>query len=361
MNRHLVSVEVGVERGTNQRVQLDCLTFYQYRLECLNSQSVQCRGTVQKNRMILNDVVQDIPDFRLHLLYHGLCALDVVCLLLCHQFLHDERLEQFQCHGLWQTALIELQSRADNDYGTAGVVNTLTQQVLTETSLLTLEHIRQRFQGSSGNACYRSASSAVVNQRVYRFLQHSLLVSNDNVRGTQLQQLLQSVVSVDYPAVQIVQVGSCETSAFQLYHRTEIRRNYRNNVQNHPLRSIAGLLEGLDDFQSFYQTNPLLTGRLHELFPKFFGQLVYVDIHQQLLDCFRTHCRLEVLAVDFSCLIVLGFLDNLLVFKRSISRIRYDVGSKIEHSLQILRGNIQNQTDSGWDSLEVPDVGHRCN
>ena len=37
VNRHLVSIEVGVERGTNQRVQLNGFTFYQYRFECLNS------------------------------------------------------------------------------------------------------------------------------------------------------------------------------------------------------------------------------------------------------------------------------------------------------------------------------------
>ena len=33
MDSHLVSVEVGVECGTNKRMQLDSLTFYQDRLE----------------------------------------------------------------------------------------------------------------------------------------------------------------------------------------------------------------------------------------------------------------------------------------------------------------------------------------
>ena len=46
MNRHLVAVEVGVKRGTYQRMQLDGLTLYQNRLERLDTKSVQSRSTV---------------------------------------------------------------------------------------------------------------------------------------------------------------------------------------------------------------------------------------------------------------------------------------------------------------------------
>ena len=79
MHCHLVSVEVRVERGTNQRMQLDCLTLYQDRLECLDTKTMQCRSTVQHNRMLFDDVFQHIPYLRLYqTLYHLLCALDVV-------------------------------------------------------------------------------------------------------------------------------------------------------------------------------------------------------------------------------------------------------------------------------------------
>src|SRR5690606_37985004 len=46
VNGHLVTVEVGVVRGANQRVQLDGLAFDQYRLESLDAQTVQGRGAV---------------------------------------------------------------------------------------------------------------------------------------------------------------------------------------------------------------------------------------------------------------------------------------------------------------------------
>ena len=50
MHSHLVAVEVGVERGTNQRMQLDGAALNQNRLKRLNTQTVQRRRTVQQHR-----------------------------------------------------------------------------------------------------------------------------------------------------------------------------------------------------------------------------------------------------------------------------------------------------------------------
>jgi hypothetical protein len=47
VHRHLVAVEVGVERGANQRVQLDRLAFDQHRLERLDAEAVQRGRTVE--------------------------------------------------------------------------------------------------------------------------------------------------------------------------------------------------------------------------------------------------------------------------------------------------------------------------
>src|SRR3546814_3541745 len=66
---HLVTVEVGVERGADQRMQLDGLAFDQHRLERLDAQAMQRRGAVEQHRMLADDFFQDVPDF-------GLFALD---------------------------------------------------------------------------------------------------------------------------------------------------------------------------------------------------------------------------------------------------------------------------------------------
>ena len=138
MHSHLVTVEVCVERGTYQRMQLDCLTFYQNRLERLNTKTVKRWCTVQHYRMFTDNILKDIPDLRLQLSHHKLCCLDVACNISCSQFLHNKRLEQLDCHLFRKTALINLKFRTNYDNGTTGIVNTLTEKVLTETTLLTL-------------------------------------------------------------------------------------------------------------------------------------------------------------------------------------------------------------------------------
>lgn len=53
----------------------------------------------------------------------------------------DERLVKLGCHQFGDTAFAHLQLRIYNDYRTCGIIDTLTQQVLTETTLLTLQAV----------------------------------------------------------------------------------------------------------------------------------------------------------------------------------------------------------------------------
>ena len=119
MNGHLVSVEVGVEGGTYQRMKLDGLTLYQYRLEGLDTQSVKSRRTVEHYRMFLDNSFQYVPYLRSDLFHHSLGALDVMSISLLYKLLHDKRLEKLQSHLLRQSALVELELRSYYDYGTA--------------------------------------------------------------------------------------------------------------------------------------------------------------------------------------------------------------------------------------------------
>ena len=70
MHCHLVSVEVRIEGCTYQGMKLYRLTLYKYGLEGLYAQPVQCRGTVQHNGMLLDDILKHIPDSGLHTLHH---------------------------------------------------------------------------------------------------------------------------------------------------------------------------------------------------------------------------------------------------------------------------------------------------
>ena len=239
MNSHLVTIEVSVERSTNKWMKLDSFTFYKNRLKRLDTQTMQCRCTVQHNRMFFDNIFEDIPDFRLKFFDHLLSILDVMRSSVCNQLFHYERFEQFDCHFFRKTTLIDFQFRSNDDNRTSGVVNSFTEQVLTETSGFTFQHVGKGFQGSVSRACYRTATTAVINQSIYSFLKHTFLIADDDVRRTQLQKTFQTIVTVDNSSVQIIQVRCCKTSTIQLYHRTQIRRNYRDCSHDHPFRFVS--------------------------------------------------------------------------------------------------------------------------
>ena len=145
---HLVTVEVGVERGTHERVQLDGLTLDELRLEGLDAQAVQGGCAVQQHGVLADDLLEHVPDLRAAALDHALGALDVLGVVQVDQALHHERLEQLQRHLLGQTTLVQLELRADDDDRTAGVVDALAEQVLAEPTLLALEHVAQGLEGA---------------------------------------------------------------------------------------------------------------------------------------------------------------------------------------------------------------------
>jgi hypothetical protein len=150
----------------------------------------------------------------------------------------DERLEQFERHFLRQTALVQFQFRANHDNRTTRIVDAFTEQVLTETTLLAFQHVGERFQRTLVRAGDHAATTAVIEQRIDRFLQHTLFVTHDDVRCAQLNQALQTVVTVDDAAVQIVQIRGRETATIQRHQRAQFRRNDRHDIQNHPFRRV---------------------------------------------------------------------------------------------------------------------------
>ena len=79
-------------------------------------------------------------------------------------------------------ALVQLELGTDDDDRTARVVHALAEQVLTEPALLALEHVRQRLERTLAAAANRLGATTVVEQRVDRFLQHALLVPEDDLR-----------------------------------------------------------------------------------------------------------------------------------------------------------------------------------
>ena len=102
----------------------------------------------------------------------------------------------------------------------------------------------------------RAATAAVVEQCVDGLLQHALLVVDDDLGCAEVEQSLQPVVAVDDAAVQVVEVAGGEAATVELHHRAQLRRDHRDDVEDHRLRVVepatvvVALVERGDDLQT---------------------------------------------------------------------------------------------------------------
>ena len=262
MYRHLVAVEVRIERAADERGNLNRTTFDKHGLERLYGKAVQRRRAVQKHGVIFNDVFQNVPDHVLRFLDCSLCRFDVMALTALYQPLHDERLEKLDRHFLRKAALINFQLGPDDDNRTAGIVHSLAEKVLAETSLLAAEHARKGFELPIGGAAQRLAAAAVIDERVHRFLQHALFVLDNHIRRADFHHLFQTVIAVDDAAVKVVQVRRGKSAAVELHHGTDVGRNHRKHRKNHPFGAIAALSERFHYFEALDRLDRFLARRV---------------------------------------------------------------------------------------------------
>ena len=103
------------------------------------------RCTVQQNWVLTNHLGQDIPNLGWLALDHFLGRFDRARQTSVLELAKNKGLEQLESHFLRQTTLVKLQGWTRHDYRTARVINTLSEKVLTETALLTLDHVSKRF------------------------------------------------------------------------------------------------------------------------------------------------------------------------------------------------------------------------
>src|SRR3954447_6176399 len=296
MHGHLVTVEVGVERLAHQRVHLDRLALDEHRLERLQPEAVERRSAVQQHRVLLDDLLQHIPDLGDHRVDHLLGRLDVLHRLALDEPGHDERLEQLEGHQLRQAALVQPQRRAGHDHRSARVVDALAEQVLAEPALLALEHVGQRLERTVAGARDRAPAAAVVEQRVHGLLEHALLVVDDDLGSTEVEQPLQAVVAVDHAPVEVVQVGGREAATVELDHRAKLRRDDRDRLEDHVLGAVVGVDERRHHLQALDRARLLLAlGRL-DLVLEVLALRVQVDLLEQVANGLGAHAAAEVLA-----------------------------------------------------------------
>ncbi len=191
---------------------------------------------------------------------------------------------------------MQLQRRAGHDHRTARVVDALAEQVLAEAPLLALEHVGERLQRPVARARHGTAAAAVVEQRVDGLLEHPLLVVDDDLGGAEVEQPLEAVVAVDHAPVEVVEVGGREAATVELDHRAQLRRDHRDDVEDHPLGLVRGVLERRGDLEALHRAGLLLPLRGVDDLLELLALGLEVDLAEQLADGLRAHAALEVLA-----------------------------------------------------------------
>ena len=219
-------------------MQLNRLTLDELGLECLDTQTVQGRGTVQEDGMAFHHVLQDVPDDGLFLVHYLLGRTDGLDDTSLYQFPDDERLVQLGRHQFGKSALVHVKLGAYDDNRTGRVVHTFTEQVLTETSLLSFKAVRKGLEGTVGVGLDGVGLAGVVEEGVHGLLEHTFLVAENHFGSLDLYELLQAVVADDDPAVQVIEVGCGETSSVQWNEGSQIRRNNRDDFHYHPFGTV---------------------------------------------------------------------------------------------------------------------------
>ena len=356
---HLVAVEVRVVGGADERMDADGLALDEDRLEGLHRQAVQGRSAVEQHRMPAGDLLEDVPDLLGLTLDHLLGRADRVDVAELLEAADDEGLEEHQRHLLGKTALVELQFRSDDDDRTAGVVDALAQQVLAEAARLALEHVGERLEGPIAGTRDRTAVATVVEQGVDGLLQHALLVPDDDLRSLELEQVLEAVVAVDDPAIQIVEVGGREAATLERHQRAQVGGDDGQHREDHPLGAHHRFGEALEELDPLGDLLAVLLrlGLGHGDLELLDG-LVELQVGQGVVDRLGTHLGHEgVVTVGGPGLAILVLGEELVGLQRGAAGIDDQVVLVVDHPLQVARRHVEHQADAGRHALEEPDVG----
>ena len=168
----------------------------------------------------------------------------------------------------------------------------------------------------------------------------------------------QAVVAVDDATVEVVEVRRGEASAIQRNERAKVRRDHRHFGQDHPLRLVAGMHEGLDDLQALGELLGLQLGRrFRDLDLQPLGDRLQIHALQDFADRLGAdHGGEGILTVFVLRAEIILLVQELTVLERGQARIEDDVGFEVEDALEILQRHVEQQADARGQRLQEPDV-----
>src|SRR5699024_2236709 len=104
----------------------------------------------------------------------------------------------------------------------------------------------------------------------------------------------------------------------------------------------------------------LLSGSIFQSCLQFFIFFIKVNRFKKLLDRLSAHSYAESAAAPFFfLLLILSLGEDLLILQVCLSFVQHDIRSKIQHSLQSPRRDIEDQSHTAGNSLEIPYMRYR--
>ena len=131
-------------------------------------------------------------------------------------------------------------------------------------------------------------------------MKHTLFITKDDLRSLDLDELLQTVITNDNSSVEVVDVGCSKASAIERNEWAEIRRNDRDNLHYHPLRTVLSvrLLEPLNYLKSLQKFCLTLLRRLDRKFlAEFLSEFLYVDFAEEFINTLGAHLGDELVRI----------------------------------------------------------------
>ena len=204
MNRHLVTIEVSIVSTTSKWVQTNRRSLNKNGLKSLNRETVKSRSTVKHNRVPFRHLSKDIPNFGGFAVDHFLSRTNSVAVAKFFQTADDERLKKSQGHLLRKTTLVQFKFRPNHDHRTPRVIDAFAEEVLTETSTLTFEHVRKRLKRPVSSTRHGAAMTTVIKESINSLLEHALLVADDDLGSLQLHEVPETIVPINDTTIEVV-------------------------------------------------------------------------------------------------------------------------------------------------------------
>ena len=174
-----------------------------------------------------------------------------------------------------------------------------------------------------------------------------------------LEHAFQAAVAVDHTAVEIVEVGGGETAALEGNERAQIRRDDREDLEDHPFGARIALDEAFDEAEALGKLLARgLVVRGREVHFKLGAQGFQVDLLQQRAHGGRAHFGAEAVAVLGTGLVVLHAVEGFAEGKRGIAGIGHDPDFVVDDAFEFARGLFEHEADTAGHALEEPDMGH---